>query len=175
MRRRSFLAIAAGALAAGAAGGYVAWRSLEADRRDAAALLALTLPDLAGREQAISQWKGKLLLVNFWATWCGPCREEMPNFVRVQAANASNGLQIVGIAVDQPDKVRQFANELGINYPILLGGYGAIELSRALGNTVGALPFTVVVDRHGKVVFTHLGALHEPRLGELLQGWLSAA
>ena len=75
------------------------------------------MPDVEGREQALGQWQGKVLVVNFWATWCAPCREEMPEFVRAQAELGGKGLQFVGIAVDQADKVRQFAQEIGINYP----------------------------------------------------------
>ena len=94
----------------------------------AATLLALTLPDVAGKEEPLGQWRGKLLIVNFWATWCEPCREEMPEFVRVQREFGSKGLQFVGIAVDETDKVRRFAGEIGLNYPALIGGFGAMEL-----------------------------------------------
>ena len=144
-------------------------------RRNSAALLDLVLPDLAGREQPLAQWRGKVLVVNFWATWCGPCREEMPHFVRAQAEHGGNGLQFVGIAVDQADKVREFAEQLGINYPLLLGGYGAIELSRTLGNSVGALPFTIIVDRQGELAWSHLGAVKEPQFSALVAKLLAAA
>ena len=132
--------------------------------RDGAPLQALALPDLSGREQALGQWKGKVVFVNFWATWCAPCREEMPEFIRAQREFGARGLQFVGIAVDEADKVRQFAAEIGLNYPALLGGYGAIELSKTLGNRVGALPFTVVVDRAGRIVHTHLGPMKKEQL-----------
>ena len=158
----------------GAAGGYAAFEATRARRRDAVALLGLVLPDLSGREQALAQWRGKVLVVNFWATWCAPCREEMPHFVRAQSDQGANGLQFVGIAVDSVDKARQFAAEVSVNYPILIGGYGAIELSRALGNSVGALPFTVVLDRRGELAWTHLGPVREPAFGKLLQELLRA-
>jgi thiol-disulfide isomerase/thioredoxin len=139
---------------------------------DAAALLAVALPDLQGREQALGQWKGKVLIVNFWATWCAPCREEMPAFVRIQADLGPKGVQFVGIAVDQADKVAQFAAELALNYPALIGGYGAMELSKALGNRLMALPFTLVIDRSGTVVNVRLGPFKEAELraivGQLL-------
>lgn len=124
---------------------------------DATELLALSLPDADGKPQAISQWRGKVLVINFWATWCAPCREEMPEFVRAQAEYGGKGLQVVGIAVDNADKVQQFAKELGLNYPALIGGYPAMDLSKGLGNELVALPFTLVVDRQGKVAYTHLG------------------
>ena len=133
---------------------------------------AVTLPDIEGREQALGQWRGKVVVVNFWATWCAPCREEMPEFVRAQTELGGKGLQFVGIAVDQADKVQQFAKEIGLNYPTLIGGYGAMELSKTLGNRLMALPFTVVVDRQGAVAHTQLGPLKRGQLraivGQLL-------
>jgi thiol-disulfide isomerase/thioredoxin len=139
---------------------------------DASALLAIALPDSNGREQALGQWKGKVLVVNFWATWCAPCREEMPEFIRAQTELGGKGLQFVGIAVDQADKVQQFAGEIGLNYPALIGGYGAMELSKSLGNRLMALPFTVVIQRDGTVAHTQLGPLRDAQLrtivGQLL-------
>jgi thiol-disulfide isomerase/thioredoxin len=131
---------------------------------DATALLALSLPDAAGKEQSIGQWRGKVVVVNFWATWCAPCREEMPEFMRAQTELGARGLQFVGIAVDQADKVDQFAKELGLNYPTLIGGYGAVELSKTLGNSLAALPFTIIVDRQGRVAHTQLGLLKPDQL-----------
>ena len=128
------------------------------------ALLSLALPDIDGREQRLDQWKGKVLVVNFWATWCEPCREEMPEFVKAQAALGAKGLQFVGIAIDQPDKIRQFSNELKLNYPSLVGGYGALELSKTLGNKIMALPFTIIIDREGRVAYTQMGPLKPGKL-----------
>ena len=135
---------------------------------DATTLLALSLPDAAGKEQSIGQWRGKVVVVNFWATWCAPCREEMPEFVRAQTEFGGRGLQFVGIAVDQADKVDQFAKELGLNYPTLIGGYGAVELSKTLGNRLAALPFTIIVDRQGQVVHTQLGPLKSDQLRSIV-------
>jgi thiol-disulfide isomerase/thioredoxin len=137
-------------------------------RPDASTLLAVTLPDLAGNQETLEQWKGKLLIVNFWATWCVPCREEMPEFVRAQKEFGGKGLQFVGIAVDDADKVRQFAGDIGLNYPALIGGYGAMELSRALGNQLMALPFTVVVGRDGAIAHTQLGPLKDDQLRRII-------
>lgn len=134
----------------------------------AAALAGLALPDPAGNEQRLEQWRGKVLVVNFWATWCAPCREEMPEFIRAQQQYGDKGLQFVGIAVDQADKVEQFAKEIGLNYPTLIGGFGAMELSKTLGNTVMALPFTVVLDRKGAVVHTQLGELKPGKLQSIV-------
>lgn len=138
----------------------------------AAALSGLALPDADGKEQRLDQWRGKVVVVNFWATWCAPCREEMPEFIKAQRELGPKGLQFVGIAVDQPDKVRQFAAEIGLNYPTLVGGFGAMELSKTLGNSVMALPFTVVLNRAGAIVHTQLGVLKPDKLtaivGQLL-------
>jgi thiol-disulfide isomerase/thioredoxin len=135
---------------------------------DASALLSLSLPDTAGQQQSLSQWQGKVVVVNFWATWCGPCREEMPEFVRAQREFGPRGLQFVGIAVDEPDKVAQFAKELDLNYPALIGGYGAVELSKTLGNRLSALPFTIVIDRAGAVAQAQLGPFKPGKLRSMI-------
>jgi thiol-disulfide isomerase/thioredoxin len=166
--RRAWLvgSIAIAALALGAA---TAWyQSRPSATADGTAILGLVLPDANGQQQAMAQWRGKVLVVNFWATWCAPCREEMPQFVAAQARDGAKGVQFVGIAVDDVAKVRVFAREIGLNYPTLIGGYGAIELSRTLGNDLAALPFTIVVDRQGRVVHTQLGPLKAARLDALL-------
>ena len=132
--------------------------------RDATKLLALSLPDTSGQQQSLAQWRGKVLVVNFWATWCEPCRKEMPEFVRAQRELGPKGLQFVGIAVDQRDKVEQFAKELDLNYPALIAGYDAVDLSKSLGNELSALPFTIVLDRKGNVATTQLGPFKPDKL-----------
>ena len=163
---RSRVAIGAAALLALGAG--IGLALFDRAPADASALLALTLPDPSGRPQPLSQWQGKVLVVNFWATWCGPCREEMPDLVRAQKEYGAKGLQIVGIAADDADKVQQFAKEIQLNYPALIGGYAAIDLSKDLGNSLVALPFTLVVDRHGRVAYTHLGPVKPDKLRDVI-------
>jgi thiol-disulfide isomerase/thioredoxin len=169
-RRRTLVvgAVVLGALALGVGTALFLHSGHEATR-DGSAILGLVLPDSEGRQQALSQWRGKVLVVNFWATWCAPCREEMPQFVKAQARDVDKGVQFVGIAVDDPGKVRAFVKEIGLNYPALIGGYGAIELSKSLGNDLSALPFTIVVDRQGRVAHTQLGPVKSARL----DGWLA--
>jgi thiol-disulfide isomerase/thioredoxin len=151
----------AGALALGA-GIYF---GLQGSRvQDASPLLALSLPDIAGKEQSLEQWRGKVVVVNFWATWCAPCREEMPEFVKAQQEFGAKGLQFVGIAVDDADKVNKFVKEVSLNYPALVGGYQAIDISKSMGNKLSALPFTIVVDRQGNVAHTQLGQLKPAQL-----------
>jgi thiol-disulfide isomerase/thioredoxin len=135
----------------------------------AGGLMTARLPDIEGRPQALEQWRGKVLVVNFWATWCAPCREEIPVFMKVQDKWAARGLQVVGIAIDDTDKVRPYAAELKINYPILVGGLDGIELARQAGNRLGGLPFTVVFDRGGATVHSQLGGVNQRKLEALLE------
>lgn len=174
-RRRALIVagIAFAALALGAATAYLRTSGNDATR-DGSAVLSIVLPDAQGQQQPLAQWRGKVLVVNFWATWCAPCREEMPEFVATQKRDGAKGVQFVGIAVDDPEKVRAFVKEIGLNYPALIGGYGAIELSKRLGNDLAALPFTIVLDRAGRVAHTQLGPLKPAKLDDLLGRLLAA-
>ena len=128
----------------------------------------LARPDLSGQTRSLSDWRGKVIVLNFWATWCPPCRKEIPIFIDFQTRLGSRGLQIVGIAIDDLDNVRSFSAETGINYPLLIGAGEAFELVRTLGNRIGGLPFTVVVDRGGEVRHTHAGELDAATLQALI-------
>lgn len=132
-------------------------------------IYAARLADLGGGVQPLEQWRGRVLVVNFWATWCAPCREEIPGFVRLQQRHGARGLVFVGIAIDQPDKVAAFAREFGINYPLLIGGADTLELLRQAGNRMAVLPYTVVIDRKGNVVSREPGGLKEARLEGLIE------
>jgi thiol-disulfide isomerase/thioredoxin len=132
------------------------------------AFYAMTLPDLENRPQRMRQWKDRVLVVNFWATWCAPCREEIPGLMRYQAGSSSKSVQIVGIALDAPEKVAEFAKSVGINYAVVIGGFDAIKLAETLGNKSGALPYTVLIAPDGKQSRSHLGVVSEAMLDRLI-------
>ena len=119
-------------------------------------LQALTLDALAGQPQPLSQWRGKVWVVNFWATWCAPCREEMPMLATL-ARKHEGSVQFLGIGLDAPEALRAFAREVSVPYPLLASHGGVLDLTAALGNQAMALPFTVVLDAHGYVVARHMG------------------
>ena len=130
------------------------------------------LPDLAGRFQPLAQWRGKVVVLNFWAPWCPPCRNEIPGFVQLQNRHGAAGLQFVGVALDDPDKVAAFVDTHGVNYPTLLGGDAGAALSRTAGNRLGGLPYTVVFDRRGKAVATLTGGVAEARMQAIVESLL---
>lgn len=115
------------------------------------------LPDLDGQLRNAKEWRGKVLVVNFWATWCPPCRHEMPMFVAVQEAFGAKGLQFVGIAIDKPELAREFAQSINVNYPILLADSSA--LAKQYGNRSGGLPFTAVFGRDGQLAKIFIGQM----------------
>jgi peroxiredoxin len=124
------------------------------------ALMQLSMKDTNGKQRKMSEWKGKILLLNFWAPWCPPCVDEMPELVALQAERADKNFQIVGIGIDSPDNIRQFAQKNKITYPLLLGGLEGTELSRQFGNESGGLPFTVLITPDGIVRKTYMGRLN---------------
>jgi thiol-disulfide isomerase/thioredoxin len=175
-RAREWGLIAAVAILAAVAGYmYNSWRTAPAGGQAQQGLSELTgarFPDLDGALHSVEQWRGKVVVVNFWATWCAPCREEIPMLVKLQQKYRDRGLQLVGIAIDQPEKVRPYAAEMQMNFPVLIGSADGIELARQLGNKTGVLPFTVVLARDGKIASREVGVLKEPRIESLLSSLL---
>jgi len=173
--RRRWLTIAGVGVLAAAAGYEVnLWREdgMSGEPPNPAALQALlTVPlkDLEGGSKAIESWRGKVLVINFWATWCVPCRKEIPEFVKLQERHGAHGLQFVGIAFDQPQPVGDFARELRINYPLLMGGLDTMALMREAGNKAGVLPYTLILDRKGQVAKSHKGTLTESALEAIVR------
>ncbi len=130
------------------------------------AIMTLTLPDLAGRSQAIAQWRGKVLVVNYWASWCAPCIEEMPAFSRLQARYAAQGVQFVGIGLDDLARMQAFVARTPVTYPLLAGDPAGSQQS---GLRVKGLPYTVVIDRTGRFDSSRLGRLDEATLIPVLE------
>jgi thiol-disulfide isomerase/thioredoxin len=122
-------------------------------------LLAQSMADTNGQLQPLSKWKGKPLIVNFWATWCAPCVEEMPELSALQTEIAPRNIQIIGIGIDSSANIAQFASKYKIAYPLYTAGMSATDISRQLGNQASGLPFTVLVGRDGQVRKTYLGRL----------------
>ncbi len=133
-----------------------------------AAIFNAQLPDLAGVRQPLRQWRGKLLVVNFWASWCPPCQREIPGFIHLQQLYGAQGLQFIGIAIDDKAAVQAYANQTGFNYPILVSDLEGVSLAQASGNYSGGLPYTVIIDPQGKIVAAGPGEMSEQELSNLL-------
>ncbi|HSV44525.1 MAG TPA: TlpA disulfide reductase family protein [Ramlibacter sp.] len=163
-RRLLFGAVAAAAAVAG--GGLAWWRSQPAPA-DAAGLQqfwTLEFDTPAGGKLAMAGLRGKPLLVNFWATWCPPCVEELPLIDRFYRENAAKGWQTVGLAIDQPSAVRAFLARAPVAFPVGMAGLGGTELGKALGNLSGGLPFTVLIGSDGNVRQRRMGRVTEADL-----------
>lgn len=168
--RQIALVIAVAITAATAGYGLHQWKSPSTTpaRATPTQLSSLQLPDTNGAPQSLSQWSGNVLVINFWATWCAPCREETPALVRLSEKFAGKGVQFLGISIDSADKVREFAAEYSVTYPLFLGSADTMELTTPFGNKAQALPFTVVLDRSGDARLTKLGKVDESVLDETL-------
>lgn len=166
-----FFVVAIVALAAG----YYARTSGDVDEPPADAakvLLAASLADLDGKMQPLAQWRGKVMVVNFWATWCPPCLKEIPEFVRMQQRFGDQGVQFLGLAIDDRAKVASFVAQHGMNYPVLIAEKEGLTLARNAGNRLGGLPFTVIIDKHGRTARVELGVLDEKKLVPMLEALL---
>jgi len=131
---------------------------------EGAAAMPTTLPDFTlmdrdGNMRSIRSWEGKSMVVNFWATWCAPCRKEIPLLKQLQSTHGKDGLQVVGVAVDVRDDVLAFAKELSIDYPILMGEQDGLEAVTKFGLGSIGFPFTVFTDNQARIVAYHLGEL----------------
>jgi thiol-disulfide isomerase/thioredoxin len=128
------------------------------------ALYATSFVDEAGQRQPLGRYQGRLLVLNFWATWCGPCREEMPGFARLQRRWKDKGVQFVGVSAEEPGRVARFGRELSISYPLWTGGDEVGELARRLGNRLGVLPHTAIIGAQGEVLEVRAGTYTEAEL-----------
>ncbi len=142
-------------------------QSLEGQRRP-----DYTLGSVTGERVSASDFDGQVVLLNFWATWCAPCREEMPMLVDLHDALQPQGFEVVGIALDDVQQAREFVTELGVDYTVLVGATDVMAVARVYGNRSGALPYSVLLDRQGVVRWTYMGVLEaaelKQRISELL-------
>lgn len=134
----------------------------------AADVFRLVLTDVKGQPHGLDRYRGKVLVVNYWATWCHPCREEMPGFSRLQEKYSNKSVQFVGISIDDAAKIIEFQKETPVSYPLLIGDMGIMKSSAELGNSRQALPFTAVFDRQGRLSAAKLGRFAEADLERLL-------
>ena len=132
------------------------------------ALYSASFKDLHDGMASLGQFKGKVVVMYFWATWCVPCRVETPNLVKLNEEYKGKAVQVIGLALDNGDRVRDFVRENAITYPVFYGGREAVQLGKALGNDQGAIPFTVVIDKDGKLIRTFKGDLPNEELEKII-------
>jgi thiol-disulfide isomerase/thioredoxin len=162
--------VGTGLAAAAAGAGWAWWRQPASGPALEADFWQLRFDRPEGGELALAGLRGQALVINFWATWCPPCIKELPEFDRLQRAHAGRGLQVLGLAVDGPTPVRQFLARQPVSFAVGLAGFEGTDLSRRLGNSDGGLPFTVVIDRQGRLRHRKLG---QTAFDELA-GWIQA-
>ncbi len=143
--------------------------AMAGDYPSSEAVFAAVFDDLDGKPVALADFKGKPLVLNFWATWCPPCRKEIPDLVEIHDRYGGRGVILIGLAVEEKTRIPEFVQANKVNYPILVGKDKGIELLQALGNRSAGLPYTLVIDRQGKVVFSKRGAVTRERLEQVLQ------
>jgi thiol-disulfide isomerase/thioredoxin len=133
-------------------------------------------PDLQGEMQNLQQWRGRILLLNFWATWCAPCLAEIPHLIEFQRNWGDAGLQVVGLGLDEPRKLQNVQRSLQINYPLLVvEAKQGRRILRAWGNRSGLIPYSVIFDRQGKVVKAHRGIIDEEQFAAMVKPLLESS
>jgi len=148
--------------------GFALQRYLSNKQQSSNSVIGQPRPEFAaesldGKIHNIKEWDNKVILLNFWATWCPPCKREIPGFIELQNEYGDQNFQVIGIAIDEMGAVREFAAKIGINYPIIAVQSEGVELSRRYGNNVGALPYSVFIDKNGTIRSTILGELSKKR------------
>lgn len=157
------------------AGGYVLYQntrpqavtSVPSDTRPGGDMIGkyrpdFSLPDMEGKQRSIGEWDGKVVLINFWASWCPPCRREIPALIELQNKYGARGFQIIGVAIDSHQNIQDYMDTMGVNYPVLIGELEPIEIAKRYGNRFGALPYSLLLNREGRISFIQRGELlHE--------------
>ncbi len=138
----------------------------------AGAIYSVQFTDLDGKTRTLGEWQHNLLVINFWATWCAPCKEEMPVFAKLQKEFGQNGLQVIGIAADSRLNVVNFSEKSPVGYPLLPDEARAIEFSKRMGNRLGLLPFTIALKPGGEPIFTRLGPTTEVEMRDMAAKYL---
>ena len=133
---------------------------------------AFELPDLDGETKRLSDWRGQTVLINFWATSCEPCREEMPMLEAVYQRYRDRGFEVLGIAIDDAGAIGEFIGEIGVTFPILVASSSNLQLGQRYGNTLGALPYSALVDAEGNIRYLKLGILKEADVIEAVEAAL---
>jgi len=139
-----------------------------AEQTSPTSLPDFNLADVSGNQHNTSEWQGKIRVINFWATWCQPCRKEIPEFMALQEQYAAKGLQFIGIAIDDQEPVEEYLASTKINYPILIGGVAGIALAHQLGNSVDAVPFTLVVNQQGQIIHRQPGEFSREQITKII-------
>ena len=128
-----------------------------------------SLPDVMGKQHKSAEWQGKIRIINFWATWCAPCLEEIPAFIKLQDEFSAKNIQFIGIAIDNQQAVKAFLDNMQVNYPMLVGGDSAITLSYTMGNIVKAVPFTVFVNEQGDIIHRQMGEIDREQVIDIIK------
>ncbi|KWR75695.1 TlpA family protein disulfide reductase [Cupriavidus sp. IDO] len=165
-----WLAIAVIAAAAGALAGHFVFSPKPASDQAVEAFFRARLPDPAGSDIDLGKFRGKTVVVNFWAPWCGPCVEEMPELTSLHAEYAGQQVEFVGIGIDSATNIQQFLKKVPVEYPLAVAGFAGTELSRNFGNAAGGLPYTVVINPDGSVKFRKMGRVTARELRAVLPG-----
>jgi len=131
------------------------------------------MKDLDGEVHSVSEWDGKVLVLNFWAPWCTPCKKEIPVFNELQEKYAGQGLQFVGLAVDTPEEVKNFLKKMPLKYPTLVGEDDAMDIAKIYGNNIGAIPYTVMINRSGKIAFTRKGDMKKAEAEKIFSAMMN--
>ena len=169
------LLIASVAIIALLAGFFSRQASPPAPKAKPVDLSTVHLPDLNGEMRKLSDWQGKLLVINFWATWCTPCRKEIPEFIALQKQYRNHNVQFIGIAIDNLESTLAYASTVNFNYPILISGDNGISLSQQFGNSFSIIPYTVIINPTGEIIHQHTGEFTHEQITTVLNTVLSAA